>query len=101
MFFFQLSHYCVQAFLKCSKNILAKIETGELDPERIGSGTSGLVMRCYETNNNSHLLQAFSTEKAYCGRQTRCQPPEGLQTATESVNSRSGLAVPAAATISF
>jgi len=27
-----------EAFLKCSKNILAKIETGELDPERIGSG---------------------------------------------------------------
>ena len=30
---------CVEeAFLKCSKSILAKIETGELDPERIGSG---------------------------------------------------------------
>ena len=30
---------CVEeSFLKCSKNILAKIETGELDPERIGSG---------------------------------------------------------------
>lgn len=28
----------VEAFLKCSKNILAKIESGELDPERIGSG---------------------------------------------------------------
>nr|ACO14784.1 Ras-related protein Rab-4B [Caligus clemensi] len=27
-----------EAFLKCSKSILAKIETGELDPERIGSG---------------------------------------------------------------
>ena len=27
-----------EAFLKCSKTILAKIETGELDPERIGSG---------------------------------------------------------------
>ena len=27
-----------EAFLKCSKNILAKIESGELDPERIGSG---------------------------------------------------------------
>jgi hypothetical protein len=34
---------CVEeAFLKCSKSILAKIETGELDPERIGSGTSVL-----------------------------------------------------------
>ncbi|XP_022251314.1 ras-related protein Rab-4B-like [Limulus polyphemus] len=27
-----------EAFLKCGKSILAKIETGELDPERIGSG---------------------------------------------------------------
>lgn len=27
-----------EAFLKCAKSILAKIETGELDPERIGSG---------------------------------------------------------------
>lgn len=27
-----------ESFLKCSKTILAKIETGELDPERIGSG---------------------------------------------------------------
>lgn len=32
-------HSVEEAFLKCSKNILAKIETGELDPERIGSGT--------------------------------------------------------------
>ena len=31
-------HSVEEAFLKCSKNILAKIETGELDPERIGSG---------------------------------------------------------------
>jgi len=27
-----------EAFLKCSKTILCKIESGELDPERIGSG---------------------------------------------------------------
>lgn len=27
-----------EAFLKCAKTILAKIESGELDPERIGSG---------------------------------------------------------------
>lgn len=27
-----------EAFLNCSKTILAKIVTGELDPERIGSG---------------------------------------------------------------
>ena len=30
-----------EAFLKCSKTILAKIETGELDPERIGSVGQG------------------------------------------------------------
>ena len=33
-------HSVEEAFLKCSKNILAKIETGELDPERIGSGNA-------------------------------------------------------------
>lgn len=27
-----------ESFLKCSKTILAKIETGEIDPESIGSG---------------------------------------------------------------
>lgn len=27
-----------EAFLRCSKSILAKIETGELDPEKTGSG---------------------------------------------------------------
>lgn len=27
-----------ESFLKCSKTILAKIESGELDPERTGSG---------------------------------------------------------------
>jgi GTPase SAR1 family protein len=27
-----------EAFLKCTRTILAKIESGELDPERIGSG---------------------------------------------------------------
>ena len=99
--FLKLNYYRVQAFLKCSKNILAKIETGELDPERIGSGTSDLVMRCYGTNNNSHLLQAFSTEKAYYGRQTRYQPPEELRTATESANFRSGRNTAGTPTISF
>ena len=35
---------CVEeAFLQCSKNILAKIETGELDPERIGSGKNNTI----------------------------------------------------------
>ena len=33
-----------EAFLKCSKTILAKIETGELDPERIGSGNYRLLL---------------------------------------------------------
>ena len=38
---------CVEeAFLKCSKNILAKIETGELDPERIGSGRTSHPSLC-------------------------------------------------------
>ena len=32
-----------EAFLQCSKNILAKIETGELDPERIGSGKNNTM----------------------------------------------------------
>lgn len=27
-----------EAFLKCARNILTKIETGEMDPERLGSG---------------------------------------------------------------
>ena len=27
-----------EAFLKCFNTILAKIETGEIDPERVGSG---------------------------------------------------------------
>lgn len=27
-----------EAFLKCSKTILAKIQSGQLDPESIGSG---------------------------------------------------------------
>ena len=40
-------HAVEEAFLKCSKNILAKIETGELDPERIGSGKStGRLLIC-------------------------------------------------------
>lgn len=38
-----------EAFLKCSKTILAKIETGELDPERIGSGIQ------YGTNTTKRL----------------------------------------------
>ena len=35
-----------EAFLKCSKNILAKIESGELDPERIGSGNVFIGSLC-------------------------------------------------------
>ena len=27
-----------ETFLKCARNILTKIESGELDPERMGSG---------------------------------------------------------------
>ena len=35
-----------EAFLKCSRTILAKIETGELDPERIGSGMKNDFKTC-------------------------------------------------------
>ena len=38
-------HSVEEAFLKCSKNILAKIETGELDPERIGSGIDFFICK--------------------------------------------------------
>lgn len=34
-----------EAFLKCSRTILAKIETGELDPERIGSGSLNSLLK--------------------------------------------------------
>ncbi|XP_055906412.1 ras-related protein Rab-4A [Eupeodes corollae] len=44
-----------EAFLKCSKTILAKIETGELDPERIGSGIQygGAALRNLENRQRS------------------------------------------------
>lgn len=44
-----------EAFLKCSKTILAKIETGELDPERIGSGIQygGAALRNLESRQRS------------------------------------------------
>ena len=73
-----------EAFLKCSKNILAKIETGELDPERIGSGIT-LLADCL--NQVTLVLQAFSTEKAYYGGRTLSQPPGRLRTVAECANS--------------
>ena len=73
-----------EAFLKCSKNILAKIETGELDPERIGSGIT-LLADCL--NQVTLVLQAFSTEKAYYGGRMLSQPPGRLRTVAECVNS--------------
>lgn len=39
-----------EAFLKCSKTILSKIETGELDPERIGSGIQYGDVKNLQTN---------------------------------------------------
>ncbi|XP_052127160.1 ras-related protein Rab-4B [Frankliniella occidentalis] len=39
-----------ESFLKCSKSILSKIETGELDPERIGSGIQYGDLRHLQTN---------------------------------------------------
>jgi hypothetical protein len=51
---------CVEeAFLKCSKSILAKIETGELDPERIGSGTS--VLHFFSNRERGGRIPAFVT----------------------------------------
>lgn len=44
-----------EAFLKCSKTILAKIETGELDPERIGSG---MTMGEHCSIDNTHKKRA-------------------------------------------
>ncbi|XP_039289430.1 ras-related protein Rab-4B-like [Nilaparvata lugens] len=40
-----------ESFLKCSKTILAKIQAGELDPERIGSGIQ------YGDSSTRRLLQ--------------------------------------------
>ena len=57
-------HAVEEAFLKCSKNILAKIETGELDPERIGSGKStGRLLTCIiskdqQNKQKSHFNQS-------------------------------------------
>ena len=50
-----------EAFLKCSKSILAKIEVGELDPERIGSGIQ------YGDSRTRHLTRDSQT-----GRQPDC-----------------------------
>ena len=85
-----------EAFLKCSKTILAKIETGELDPERIGSGTYGIwkVIFCKCTQSSSHfLLQAFSTGSR-CFAGTSRQTQERRRTAIiyrAKFNSRSYL----------
>ena len=51
---------CVEeAFLKCSKTILAKIETGELDPERIGSGNANSFLPCI------HGVSCFSKSRTF------------------------------------
>jgi hypothetical protein len=51
---------CVEeAFLKCSKSILAKIETGELDPERIGSGTS--VLHLFHRERDGRIRVCYRT----------------------------------------
>lgn len=46
-----------EAFLKCSKSILAKIEVGELDPERIGSGIQ------YGDSRTRHLTRDSQTNR--------------------------------------
>ncbi|PSN36514.1 Ras-related protein Rab-4B [Blattella germanica] len=49
-----------ESFLKCSKTILAKIETGELDPERIGSGIQ------YGDTNTRRLHRENSRRQPDC-----------------------------------
>lgn len=49
-----------EAFLKCSKSILAKIETGELDPERTGSFSLNRLMK--STSNNANCLFAMNSQ---------------------------------------
>lgn len=52
-----------EAFLKCSKNILSKIETGEVDPDRIGSG----IQFGGTTLSNLQSRQQRSFNKPDCG----------------------------------
>lgn len=49
-----------ESFLKCSKTILAKIQTGELDPERIGSGIQ------YGDSASRRLKQEKNRRQADC-----------------------------------
>ena len=55
-------HSVEEAFLKCSKNILAKIETGELDPERIGSG----IDDAYVSNMSLKVVPQVSSTVRAC-----------------------------------
>ena len=71
-------HSVEEAFLKCSKNILAKIETGELDPERIGSGIACLIT--HFLLNRQYRIQVFSMARVFLDGQTNCQPLGGLLT---------------------
>ena len=55
-----------EAFLKCSRTILAKIETGELDPERIGSGMKNdFLKRALCRNDIMFSSQEFNMENPY------------------------------------
>ncbi|XP_075226473.1 RAS oncogene family member Rab4 [Lycorma delicatula] len=49
-----------ESFLKCSKSILAKIQSGELDPERIGSGIQ------YGDSTTRRLLQEKNRRQPDC-----------------------------------
>ena len=63
-------HAVEEAFLKCSKNILAKIETGELDPERIGSGKStGRLLTCFISKSKSYRNILIRQLLSLCGRE--------------------------------
>ena len=69
-------HAVEEAFLKCSKNILAKIETGELDPERIGSGRSCSHRMLLPPYSFAHIgrkyvkkMQALTLINLYCSQE--------------------------------
>jgi small GTP-binding protein len=54
-----------ESFLKCAKTILAKIETGEIDPETIGSG---IQFSDQAIRNNIQNRQKQSSSCAGCSR---------------------------------
>ncbi|CAH2329662.1 ras-related Rab-4B [Pelobates cultripes] len=65
-----------EAFLKCARTILNKIDTGELDPERMGSGIHNVAV-----NNKELLTDILSSVYIHLGLTVRspltyCTHPE-------------------------